>query len=191
MDTLFWSKKIQLVCIGLLVIGALNWGLVGVAGIDVVAAIFGSSKATGARIVYILIGLAALVMGFRRDTYLPFLGETVLPCSMMPEQVPEHADTEVTVSGLDPGAKVLYWATEPATEGLARIKDWRRAYLQFANAGVTTADSTGRATLRVRKPQPYTVPIKGPLPAHVHWRVCGDGGMLGPVQTTTLDGGAL
>jgi hypothetical protein len=35
------------------------------------------------------------------------------------------------------------------------------------------------------------VPLKGPLPAHVHWRVCGDGGMLGPVQTTTLDGGAI
>lgn len=190
MDTEYWTKWIHASLIGLLVVGALNWGLVGVADVDIVAFLFGR-RSTAARIVYILIGLAALIVGFRRDTYLPFLGETVMPCSMLSEQVPEHADTEVTVGGLTPGAKVLYWATEPATEGLARIKDWRRAYLQFANAGVTTADDAGRATLRVRKPQPYTVPLKGPLPAHVHWRVCGDGGFLGPVQITTLDGGAL
>lgn len=190
MDTPVLAKWIHLVLMGLVVVGALNWGLVGVADVDLVALVFGR-RSVAARIVYIAIGLAALIVGFRRDTYLPFLGETVLPCSMMPEQVPEHADAEVTVSGLTPGAKLLYWATEPATEGLSRIKDWRRAYLQFANAGVTTADDAGRAVLRVRKPQPYTVPLKGALPAHVHWRVCGDGGMLGPVQTTTLDGGAL
>jgi len=131
--------------------------------------------------------LAALYVGFRRDTYLPFLGETVMPCSLLKESVPEHADTEVTVSGLEPGAKVLYWASEPATNGLARINSWQRAYLEFANAGVTRVDASGHVTLRIRRPQPYTVPLKGRLESHVHWRVCKDGGFLGPVQTTLVE----
>jgi hypothetical protein len=58
--------------------------------------------------------------------------------------------------------------------------------LKFANAGVTTADSNGFATLRVRHPQPYTVPLKGTLQPHVHYRVCRGGGMMDPVQTTFL-----
>ena len=129
---------------------------------------------------------AAIYIGFSRDTYLPFLGPTVLPCSVLEIQTPEHADTEVNVSGLEPGKKVLFWASEPATEGLAKIKDWQRAYLEFANAGVTVVDESGHASFHVRKPQPYTVPYKGRLESHVHWRVCQDGGFMGPVQTTMI-----
>jgi len=134
----------------------------------------------------VLSALAAVYVGFHRDTYLPFLGPTIIPCSILKDKMPEHADTEVSVSGLEPGSKVLFWATEPATEGLAKLKDWQRAYLDFANAGVTTVNSDGHATLRIRRPQPYTVPVKGRLEAHVHWRVCQDGGVIGPVQTTPI-----
>jgi hypothetical protein len=132
----------------------------------------------------VLSALAAVFVGFNRDTYLPFLGPTIVPCSLLQEKTPEHADIEVSVSGLEPGSKVMFWAAEPATEGLAKLKDWQRAYLDFANAGVTTVSPEGHAVLRVRRPQPYTVPIKGRLEAHVHWRVCQDGGLLGPVQIT-------
>jgi hypothetical protein len=110
----------------------------------------------------------------------------MFPCSLLEVQVPDHADTEVTVSGLEPGAKVVYWATEPATDGLARINDWRKAYLEFANAGVAAINESGHVVLRIRKPHPYTVPVVGRLDRHVHWRVCRDGGRLGPVQTTPL-----
>jgi hypothetical protein len=44
----------------LLVAGALNWGLVGAMGMDVVAAVFGGSAAMASRIIYLLVGLAAL-----------------------------------------------------------------------------------------------------------------------------------
>ncbi|VXB40532.1 conserved hypothetical protein [Burkholderia sp. 8Y] len=43
----------------LVIIGALNWGLVGLMQLDLVAAIFGAGS-PGARIVYILVGLAGL-----------------------------------------------------------------------------------------------------------------------------------
>ncbi|MBP9692151.1 MAG: DUF378 domain-containing protein [Alphaproteobacteria bacterium] len=45
----------------LVIVGALNWGMVGVFGVDVVARLFGSGS-LGAKIVYILIGIAAIVL---------------------------------------------------------------------------------------------------------------------------------
>lgn len=44
----------------LLIIGGLNWGLVGLADFDLVAAIFGEGSLLS-RIVYIIVGLAAIV----------------------------------------------------------------------------------------------------------------------------------
>jgi hypothetical protein len=44
----------------LLIIGGINWGLVGLAQFDLVAAIFGGQDSGFARIVYVLVGLAAL-----------------------------------------------------------------------------------------------------------------------------------
>ncbi|OGY89363.1 MAG: hypothetical protein A2927_02095 [Candidatus Komeilibacteria bacterium RIFCSPLOWO2_01_FULL_45_10] len=43
----------------LLIIGGLNWGLVGLFNFDVVAAIFGAMS-TVTKIIYVLVGLAAL-----------------------------------------------------------------------------------------------------------------------------------
>lgn len=45
----------------LVVVGALNWGLVGAFKFDLVAAIFGEMSAL-ARIVYLLVGLSAVYM---------------------------------------------------------------------------------------------------------------------------------
>ncbi|HUQ84367.1 MAG TPA: DUF378 domain-containing protein [Gemmatimonadaceae bacterium] len=52
-------KKIDVVAAVLLVIGGLNWGLVGTAGIDVVSTLFGVMSPL-ARTVYVLVGLAGL-----------------------------------------------------------------------------------------------------------------------------------
>jgi uncharacterized protein len=48
----------------LLIIGGLNWGLVGIAGLDVVAELFGPMS-TAARIIYVLVGLAAIYCAVR------------------------------------------------------------------------------------------------------------------------------
>jgi len=43
----------------LIIVGGLNWGLVGAFGFNLVAAIFGDMSAL-ARIIYVLVGLAAI-----------------------------------------------------------------------------------------------------------------------------------
>jgi uncharacterized membrane protein YuzA (DUF378 family) len=179
---LYWSKKIYMFAVLLLVIGGLNWGYCGVFGKDLVSQTVGKINPMISRVIFVLVGLAALYVGFSRDTYLPFLGETLVPCSVLVEKTPDGANVSKEVL-VTPGAKVLFWASEPQTEHFEKLNDWRKAYLEYANAGVTTADATGRATLRVRKPQPYSVPMKGRLESHIHYRVCGSNGFIGPVKT--------
>ncbi len=52
---------IGLIAYVLVIIGALNWGMVGVFNLDVIARLFGPGS-LGAKIIYILIGVAAIVM---------------------------------------------------------------------------------------------------------------------------------
>jgi uncharacterized protein len=52
-------NAIDWIAMTLLIVGGLNWGLVGLADFDLVAAIFGDGSALS-RLVYILVGLAAL-----------------------------------------------------------------------------------------------------------------------------------
>jgi len=46
----------------LVIIGGLNWGLVGIFKWDLVAAIFGGAEAVVSRVIYTLVGLAALYL---------------------------------------------------------------------------------------------------------------------------------
>lgn len=51
---------LKLIAYTLVIIGALNWGLVGFFNFDLVAAIFGDMTAA-ARIIYALVGISALI----------------------------------------------------------------------------------------------------------------------------------
>ncbi|MFC0677804.1 DUF378 domain-containing protein [Lysobacter korlensis] len=53
-------KALNLLTLALVIIGGINWGLIGVAQFDLVAAIFGGQEALLSRLVYTLVGLSAL-----------------------------------------------------------------------------------------------------------------------------------
>ncbi|HIR50001.1 MAG TPA: DUF378 domain-containing protein [Candidatus Avoscillospira avicola] len=52
--------KLDTISLILVIIGAINWGLVGLAKFDLVAWIFGGQTAVVSRIIYALVGLAGL-----------------------------------------------------------------------------------------------------------------------------------
>lgn len=56
MDRNVWDR----IALVLIIIGALNWGLVGFLQFDLVAAIFGNATTMAARVVYSIVGLAGL-----------------------------------------------------------------------------------------------------------------------------------
>jgi hypothetical protein len=54
-------RTVTMIALALLVVGGINWGLVGLLQLDLVAAIFGGPDAGLARIVYILVGISAVI----------------------------------------------------------------------------------------------------------------------------------
>ena len=54
-------KTLQKVALVLTIIGALNWGLVGLFEFDLVASLFGGTEEIISRIIYTIIGLAGIV----------------------------------------------------------------------------------------------------------------------------------
>lgn len=169
----------------MLVFSGLNWGLLAIFRTDAISALLGKGSISS-RIIFIIVAICALYVGLSRDTYLPFLGPTVIPSSLLVEKVPEHADLKVRI--LAPrGKKVLYWAATPENKDLQGVLDWRKAYGHFENAGVAIAGDDGSALLQVQRPQSYWVPPGRKLEPHVHYRICSDDGMMGPVLSLFIE----
>lgn len=185
-NTKYTMLIIQKVALAALIIGALNWLFIGLFDMNLITGIFGQNAFS--RLLFVLVGFAALFLMFHRDFYLPFLGQTVMPCGALEDKTPSGADTSITVN-VSPNSKILYWAAEPAAEGLKELNDWKKAYAAFENIGVTTSDATGTALLKVRKPQAYSVPFRSRLEPHVHYRVCNSDGMMDRVNTIYLTHG--
>ena len=53
-------RSLNIITLLLIIIGGLNWLLVGLSDIDLVATLFGGQDNAAARLVYILVGLSAL-----------------------------------------------------------------------------------------------------------------------------------
>ena len=53
-------RVIDRIALALIVIGGLNWGCVGIFGLDIVAALFGGSASALSRVVYIVICISAI-----------------------------------------------------------------------------------------------------------------------------------
>jgi len=181
----YWKHKAYMIAMLLLVVGGLNWGAKSMLKLDLVTYVTGKNIVL-ANVIFGLVGLAALFIGLNRDAYLPFLGQTLIPCSVLTPQTPENADIETQVLA-SPGTKILFWAAEPANKDLNEINDWQQAYLAYRNAGIAVTDATGIAKLKVRKPQPYRVPVKGVLSPHIHYRKCMGDGLMSRVHTVDLD----
>jgi hypothetical protein len=134
-------------------------------------------------VIAVVVGVAALWLGLRRDTYLPFLGYAALPPTLIKDRhAPANANVEAVLEVPDAadGTKVLYWGARPSK--VIAPNPWR-AYDDWSNAGVAEVKG-GAATIIFECPGEYQVRMRGSLERHVHYRVVSDKGMIGPVKTT-------
>lgn len=187
-NTMVYVKWFNMLIMTLVLIGGLNWLSIGTTGVDAVRL---GLAPRHAKWVYIIIGLAALSLVFRRDIYLPFLGETIVPGGALAEKTPQNANDQITIT-TTPNTKVVYWAAEPNPTQGKDIPNWDKAYNEFENSGVALSDGSGNAILRFRgPPQVYKVPIMGNLEQHVHFRICSQYGVMGSVQTKMIKTGGI
>lgn len=134
------------------------------------------------KIMNIIIFIASLYL-LVIDKYIwhPFLGDTVLPCSVINKKPPPDANIFVTIQ-TTPFKKIVYWASMDKENQYV----WD-AYGDYQNSGTTTADENGKAILKLKKPSGYLLPNGASLSSHVHYRECPSKNdytkFMGPVQT--------
>lgn len=54
-------RGLNIICLILTIIGAINWGFVGLFNFDLVASIFGGATTTMSKVIYVLIGIAGII----------------------------------------------------------------------------------------------------------------------------------
>lgn len=125
------------------------------------------------------VGLLYLIVD--KTTFLPFLGETALPPSVLKLSTPGEATIQVTVKAPRRATHVVYWAAASTGE---IVPTPQAAYEGFSNAGVVPVVN-GTAVLALQCPSGYKVRNKT-LKKHVHYRAVYPDGILGRVQTQNI-----
>lgn len=195
-----WKKDrmqmLYMVYLGLVLVGALNWGLVAVGynPVDMLSnlinnglnRLFNSNRNYHFNtIVYSLVAVSALILAIQRDVWLPFLGRSVLPSALVPLKNPSAVDTVVDVH-TRPNTKVAYWASLPIKsndDDSDSDPDVMTAYGDFSNSGVVMSDDNGLAKLSIAAGTSYEVPSGKVIPRHVHYRIINEHGMMGRIRT--------
>jgi uncharacterized membrane protein YuzA (DUF378 family) len=172
----------------LVIIGAINWGACTL-GFNLVEAISKGinnifhSKIPIDKIIYLTVALAGIWLANERDTWLPFLGNTVFPGSLVPLVQPIKSDTSITIK-TKPNVKIAYWAALNKGD----TTNVYSAYGNYENSGVVMSDANGNAVLPIMTGTGYTIPSGEVLPRHVHYRMVNSSknyGMMGKINTVS------
>lgn len=134
----------------------------------------------GGKTMAVIVIVYVIYLGFQRNTYLPFLGPTVLPFSLFPNELkPKDANLEFVIPVYEAdGTKIVYWASQPST---TIVEDPFKAYGEYRNVGVTTVENE-MAKMNVLCPSSYNVPGQT-LKPHIHYRILYPTGIMGEVKT--------
>jgi hypothetical protein len=132
-----------------------------------------------ADIIYCIAGVIAIKLALTRDFHLPFLGNAVVPASLMPVHIPEKTNMSVPIK-TKPNTKIIYWSALAENEK-TKVQ---QAYGDFHNSGVVISDENGLANLPIQESTGYVVPNNKHIKRHVHYRLANETvGMLSPIET--------
>jgi len=120
----------------------------------------------------LLIFILIFTINFKQ-TFLPFLGSTIFPLSLIPNQMyPPKSNFSTDIDLFYPnGSKVIYWSANPDLNNKDLIFDNPSiAYADFKNCGVAIINNN-KATLHLYCPNKYKIPTGSILDKHIHYRV--------------------
>jgi uncharacterized membrane protein YuzA (DUF378 family) len=180
----YWGAKLRMILTGVVVVGAVNWGTTafGYNLVELLSNLLNNLFKTNYcfdKGIYVVVAVCGVLLASSRTTWLPFLGKSVLPGSLVPLKTPTQSNMKVSIK-TEPNAKVAYWAALPTGEN----PDVFTAYGDYSNSGVVMSDANGNAELPILAGSGYTVPSGRRLERHVHYRVVDEHrGMMGVVRT--------
>lgn len=178
--------KLHIFLVGLIIIGSINYGtsLLGCNMIKYLSNfmnnLFKSSLYLD-KIIYFSIAVGSIYLAFKRDTWLPFLGNSVLPGAVIPLSQPTNTNMIVKIKTL-PNVKIVYWAALNKGDST----NVYLAYNNYENSGVVMSDKNGDASLPIMVGSGYTLPNGKVLPRHVHYRILDysdNKGMMSKIET--------
>ena len=139
------------------------------------------------RVVSLVVFLVTLYFIIKRDTYLPFLGPSALPVSILKENVsPAGSNVEAdVVINVPNGTRVIYWGASPEKANKV-IPTPQLAYKNYSNAGIAVVQN-GKVKFRFFCPVKYQVAWGKTLNRHIHYRIIDSNGMLGRVETVYVN----
>ena len=143
------------------------------------------------RIISIFIIAIIIYLSSKKETFLPFLGLTFIPYTLLCEtKFPLGANLKYTLnmSEYEDGTKIIYWAANNDKDSLKIIEDPFTAYKDFNNVGVSIVKN-GKAEIRLLCPNKYKVKkvFDKILERHFHYRIIfKDNGFLSPVMTINI-----
>lgn len=176
----FFNKNIMLLAV---IVGAINWGLT-VFDFNLVEYLSKfindtlNSNYPIDKVIYVLVALAGIKL-LRRDVFLPFLGKTVIPPTVVPMKENKYKKDKVIIK-VQPNSKVMYWAAKKMKTEKEDVWD---AYDDYSNSGVTQSDKNGKAVLLLEKGSGYIVPGGKYIKPHVHFRYEVKPGMFSRIET--------
>ncbi len=180
---------LRMVIITIVLVGSLNWGLVGIFNVNLVQSVSSLFNRNHSeyieKFIYILVGLAAVMLVVDRNTYLPFLGTAAFPKPLSDDVKPATKGElkSVVVKNLPPNVKIIYWAANSSDKVVDNPID---AYGNYENQGITTSNDKGEATLVVNNPTAYIVPFNGKLTPHIHYRYWTNYGITSEIKTVKV-----
>ena len=173
----YTKTTINMILFALVLLGSLNYLMIA-AGYDIMKNI----PHQYTMIIYIIIGCAAIILAVNRTTWLPFLGKSVLPSTLVPLKQATSYNKIITVK-TKPNSKIAYWASS-VTLSDGKIPDVDTAYDDYSNSGVVMSDENGMAYLPIMEGGKYKVPYNRVIDRHVHYRIIGlEHGMIGKIHT--------
>lgn len=175
--------KVRMFVTAIVIIGAINWGTtaLGYNLVEMLSKFINTNLKTDLPIdkaIYILVALCGISLAYRRTTWLPFLGKTILPGNLVTKQTPAKANKKILIK-VRPNAKVAYWAATGKDKKDQGVFD---AYNNHSNSGVVIADNKGNAELPIIEGEGYRIPTGKRIPRHIHYRIIGNS-MMDRVRT--------
>lgn len=178
--------RMHMLLMALVIIGSINWGThaFGYNIVDILSKeinkLFNLSVPIN-KIIYLCVAVAGLFLAFNRSTWLPFLGNTVFPESLIPLSELKTSDTSIEIKTL-PNVKIAYWAALNKGQNT----NVKLAYGNYENSGVVMSNLDGVAKLPIITGSGYTLPSGTQLPRHIHYRIIGNSdnySMMGEIET--------